>query len=127
MAFESNAEHGQAVLAALSESERLGRKILVEYGGDWCKWSRRMEAALGSPTLSALINEKFIFLRCYVGPDGSWDSSSIELPPMSSVPYFSLVSSDGRVIANQATERFELLWFYRKKSILQFLRRWSEL
>ena len=127
MAFESNARHEQDVRHVLAESSRLGRKILIEYGGDWCRWSKRMESVLTSPDFAAFISENFVFLRSYVGRDGSWDSSPIELPAMSSVPFFSLVHSDGTVIANHATESFEFLWFYKKPAIFKFLKEWAKL
>ena len=127
MAFETNAMHGQDVLQALSEAARTNRNILIEYGGDWCKWSKRMQCVLETPEISSFIKENFVFLRSYVGADGSYDSSCIELPSTSSVPYFSLVRSDRTVIANQATEEFEFLWLYKKAAILEFLRKWSKL
>ena len=127
MVFESNASHKQDVDHALAESARTGRNVLIEYGGDWCKWSKRMESTLNTPSLSSFISENFVFLRSYVGRDGSWDTSRIDLPAMSSVPYFSLVASDGTAIANQSTEQFELLWFYKKRNLLEFLRSWAKL
>jgi len=127
MAFETNAMHAQDVLQALSESSRTNRNILIEYGGDWCKWSKRMESVLETPEISSFIKDNFVFLRSYVGADGSYDSSSIELPSTSFVPYFSLVRPDRTVIANQPTEGFEFLWFYKKAAILEFLKAWARL
>jgi hypothetical protein len=127
VAFESSHDHQQLVDAALAESAKTGKKILIEYGGDWCKWSRRMEAVFSDRDIAAFIAKHFVLLRCYVGPDGAVDASSIEAPPMSSVPYFSLVGSDKAIVANQATETFEFLWMYRKSAVRRFLAEWARL
>ena len=125
--FDESEDLGPVFDAAFAQSKATGKKILVEYGGDWCKWSGRMAAVLRRPKFSSFISQRFIFIRCYVGPGGTNNPDDIELPPLDAVPYFSLMDSDGRIVATQATEVFELFWFYRKSKILAFLRGWSEL
>ena len=126
MIFNANQDLEPVIEAALARSATTGKKLLVEYGGDWCPWSLRMAAILARPEFAALLRRHFIFLRCYVGPDGRSNSALIEYPPLSSVPYFSLVDSQGRIIATRDTEGFERLWwFYSAAKIRAFLQDWA--
>ncbi len=125
MIFDERRDMQPIFESALSRSRASGRKILVEYGGDWCIWSTRMTAVLLRPEFSQLLQQRFIFLRCYVGPDSHSSPPNVELPDFESVPFFALMDSNGRIVATQSTEGFEFLWFYRKSKIRAFLRGWS--
>ncbi len=126
MPSEIDMKHHQPVGAAMSRSAATGKKIIVKYGGDWCSWSRRMDSVLKSREVSRLLDDHFIYLERYVGPDGTWIPCVIERPPMRSVPYLSLVSADGKILRNQSTESFEFLWFYRKAAIVLLFKQWAK-
>ena len=123
--FDENEDLDSVFQSALAESEATGKKILVEYGGDWCVWSRRMAKVLMRPEFSSLIEQRFVYVRCFVGPSEDLPDVGVEFPSFDSVPYFSLMDSDGNILATQATEEFELLWFYRKGKVHAFLKEWA--
>ena len=112
--------------AALAQSKGTGKKVLVEFGGDWCIWSRRMAAVLSTPVFAKLIKDRFIYLEWYVG-DPPWDhAEGVRLPRMEGVPFFALIDSGGRIIRTQDTDSFTLFWFYRKSKIMAFLTDWAK-
>jgi hypothetical protein len=128
MIFDERQDMRPVFEAALAESRRTGRKVLVEYGGDWCPWSLRMSAVLQRPAFSQLLRQRFIFVRCYVGPDGHSSPPEVDFPSeLDSVPFFALMDADGRIVATQRTAGFEVLWFYWTPRIRSFLEGWAGL
>ena len=126
MIFDQHLDLEPVFEKAFADARASGKKILVEYGGDWCPWSVRMASALSAPAIAALIRQKFILIRCYVGEGGTSSPENVEFPrDLDAVPFFALIDADGRIVATQRTEPFEFLWFYRKSRIRDFLTEWS--
>jgi hypothetical protein len=126
MVFDPRQDPTPVFEAALARSRATGKKVLVEYGGDWCGGAVRLDALLCRPEVASLIRRHFIHVRCHVGDDGRANSALIEHPvDMDAIPFFSLVDRDGRIVATQPTEPFELFWWYRKSKVIAFLQDWA--
>lgn len=119
--FPSFATFTQQFDAALDQAHESQRPILVEFGGDWCKWSHRMHRLLSSK--EALVRlQKVIYLRCPVEQDGRipFDEDR-DIPTFNSVPHFVLFDPEGCVIDSQHTEPFERFWFYKKAAVYDYI------
>jgi thiol-disulfide isomerase/thioredoxin len=119
--FESSLDN------ALENSKQDGKNILIEFGGDWCIWSKRMANALQTESIKLIVSDSFHFLKCYMGEDGEnyFPFSEINVPEFSSVPFFILLNEHAQLIDFASTEQFEMLWFYKKGKILNFLSGWA--
>ena len=112
--------------SALARARESGKKILVEYGGDWCGGAVSLAALLDRPAVAALIKRHFIHVRCRIGPDGHSMSPGIPIPvELDAIPFFGLVDAEGRIVATQRTEPFEFLWWYRESKVVAFLQAWA--
>lgn len=128
MNFIDDHRFGELFEKTLAKARKTGKNVLVEFGGDWCVWSRRMEKVLASESIERLLRRDFHYVRCFLGDDGECPfPEEIELPEFDSVPYFVLMDGEGQLVASSATEDFELLWFYRKKKLLLLLREWAQM
>jgi hypothetical protein len=126
MVFDYREDLAPVFEAALARSRESRKKILVEYGGDWCPGALRLAALLDKPDVAAIIRRHFIHVRCHVGSDGRSNSALIAFPgDMDAIPFFSLVDSEGNIVATQPTDPFELLWWYRKGKVIAFLQAWA--
>lgn len=112
---------------ALAQAREQNKQVLIEFGGDWCIWSKRMERVLAKSDMDRLITDNFLFLRCYMGYDGEhyFPFDRIDEPNLKSVPYFILLNTDCEVVASSSTEQFEFWRFYRKGKLKKFLQRWA--
>ena len=111
---------------ALLKARREDRHVLVEFGGNWCRWSNRIEKVLDAPPFSGLINQNFEFLRCHLGNDGEcyFPFDDFDVPEFRSVPFFVLIDPNELVVDHAFTESFECLWFYRRSKINAWLQNW---
>lgn len=126
MIFNKEANFAKELEVALSESRNSGKKIIVEFGGDWCIWSEKMFKVLQSSIFKKYIDKNFIFLRCYVGRDGECAyPANLELPSFTSVPFFTLLNADSEIVATQNTEVFEFFRLYNRFKLFYFFKRWS--
>ncbi|MEP1551772.1 MAG: thioredoxin family protein [Paraglaciecola sp.] len=126
MIFDSTINFEDTLNKAFKDATEQNKKVIVEYGGDWCIWSERMYSVLEKKKFKSFISDNFIFVRCYIGRE--WENTfptHIEIPDFDSVPFFSLLSSDGEFLSHQNTEPFEILWFYNKRKLFDLFKEWS--
>lgn len=126
MIFDSTINFEVTLNKALEDASKQNKKVIIEYGGDWCIWSERMYSVLEKKKFKRFLNENFIFVRCFIGRE--WENSFptyLDIPDFDSVPFFSLLSPEGEFISHQNTEPFEILWFYNKRKLFEFFKEWS--
>lgn len=128
MIFDPNADFEAQLKGALLEAGKSGKRIIVEFGGDWCIWSIKMTNVLESPIFRSLLQKHFIFLRCFAGREGECPYPEyLEFPNIASIPFFILLNEKGEIIATQRTEKFEILRFYNPIKLYFFLKSWTKL
>lgn len=128
MIFDENLDFNEILDDALAKSKVTKKRILIEFGGDWCIWSHRMNRIVESRKFKSFIDDNFIFLRCTINAYGenSYPSDK-DLPDIRSIPHFILLDENGNVIGSQDTPGFEFLWFYKKWALYNFFKEWSKL
>lgn len=128
MIFDENLDFSTILDDALAKSQKTKKRVLIEFGGDWCIWSHRMNSVVESKKFKSLIDDNFIFLRCTINALGECNyPSDREYPEFSSIPHFILLDENGKIIASQDTPGFEFLWFYKKWSLYNFFKKWAKL
>lgn len=128
MIFDQNADFESQLKEALLEAGKTGKRIIVEFGGDWCFWSIKMSKVLESPIFRSLLQKHFIFLRCFAGREGECPYPEyLEFPNIPSLPFFILLNEKGGIIASQRTEEFEFFRFYNRIKLYFFLKNWATL
>jgi len=92
--------------AARAKAER--KRVLVEVGGNWCAWCRRMELFLNAnPDLAALRDRGFVVVRVSVG-DGTDNSAALaRFPAIPGYPHLFVLDENGELIRSQATSELE--------------------
>ncbi len=127
MFFDRNVNFEAQLENAFPEAGKTGKRIIVEFGGDWCFWSVKMGRVLEIPIFRSFLQKHFIFLRCYAGHDGECHyPEHLELPNFSAVPFFVLLDEKGEIIASQKTDVFEFFRFYNWFKLYSFLNNWAK-
>lgn len=127
MSFDKFADFESQLSYALKQAKEQNKRVLVEFGGDWCSWSDKMHKVLESAKFKTFIQEHFIFLKCYAGRDGDCSyPQHLEFPQFTSVPFFLLLSADGEIVATQQTDVFEFFRFYKKYKLFSFFKNWAQ-
>jgi len=66
---------------AKKDAKASGKLILIEFGGDWCIWCRRIEKfMLSTPDINNGVDDVFIFLKVNVSDENKMKSSSMSFP-----------------------------------------------
>lgn len=116
-----------ADLEAAAEMARIqDKKILLEIGGDWCRWCHILDRYLaGSPEVRQRLLDTFVLMKVNVSEDNPNDAFLARLPEFTGVPHFVVLDTAGKVLGQQNTSMLEEGESYSDKAFLAFIRRWQ--
>lgn len=114
------------IQAAIKEAKQRKVNILLDLGGDWCPDCRRLDAfLLANPSLQKMVKEKFVLVKVYVGDERDNSEFLRQLPQFNWVPYFFVVSPQGKILASKDTRDLSTSNKFDAKKMELFLKRWS--
>jgi len=115
--------------AALKDAAKSNKRVLVDFGGNWCTDCRILDINLKKPENAALLEKSFVMVHVNVGDKGISDNFDVAerfgIPLKKGVPALAVVESDGRVVYAQKNGEFESMRSMDPKSVNDFLTRWK--
>ncbi|HET9470998.1 MAG TPA: thioredoxin family protein [Usitatibacter sp.] len=115
--------------AALREASATHRRVLVDFGGDWCTDCKVLDAYLKRPENAALVARGYVVVHVNVGARGIDRNFEVArrygIPLEKGVPALAVLGADGKVVYSQRNGEFESMRRMDSKSVNEFLARWA--
>jgi len=115
--------------AALREASATHRRVLVDFGGDWCTDCKVLDAYLKRPENAALLAHGYVVVHVNVGARGIDRNFEVArrygIPLEKGVPALAVLDADGKVVYSQKKGEFESMRHMDSKSVNEFLVRWA--
>ena len=119
---------GADVAAAMQEATKTGKRVLLDFGGNWCTDCKILDLNLKKPENAALLEKHFVMVHVNVGDKGITDNFEVAerygIPLKKGVPALAVLESDGRVVFAQKNGEFESMRNVDPRSVNDFLSRW---
>jgi|SRR6516162_9500647 thioredoxin-related protein len=130
--YDEKADGPAAIHAALASAKRKNRRVLIQWGGNWCPWCHRLfnqfkadkdlAKVLSSEYDLVLVDigrrEKNIDVAAHYGADVIKNG----------IPFLTILDADGKPVINQPTEPFEKKGEekgYESSKLMEFLKRYQ--
>jgi len=111
--------------AAIELATKTQRRILIEVGGDWCKWCHILDAFIKSdPQIENALHSTFVVLKVNVSDVNLNEKFLSAFPKTLGYPHMYVAESDGHVIHSQDTAEFLVNKKYSKQQFIRFLGKW---
>jgi thiol:disulfide interchange protein len=120
-------EQAQADLtAALKEAAAQHRRVIVDFGGNWCTDCHVLDSYMHDSTNQPLIDANFFVVHVNVGrKDQNLDiAERYGIPLQKGVPAIAVLSSHGKLLYKQTGGEFEDMRHMDSSALTEFLRRW---
>lgn len=109
--YDESADATAQIAAALKIATRENKRILIQWGGNWCPWCIRLhELFEGDATIKKLLSSEYVTV--YV--DAGRNNKNVELAksygaelPQSGYPYLTVLDAGGKPVANHETGSLE--------------------
>jgi thioredoxin 1 len=117
------------VKAALSEAAKSGKRVLVDFGGNWCGDCKVLDINLRKPENVAVLQKHYVLVHVNVGEKGIDRNLDLGerygIPLKKGVPALAILAPDGKVIHSQKNGEFESMRKMDPRSVNDFLVQWS--
>lgn len=126
LGYDPDADPFEQYRQAVTNAAAQNKLVLVIAGGDWCYWCHVLNRFVQTnDDIEARLNETFVVMKVYVGPDNYNEMFFAQLPRAYGAPHFWVVSSEREVLASQPTAKLEQgRRGYDKSRFLAFIEQW---
>jgi thiol:disulfide interchange protein len=120
-------EDGPAnVKKGLVEAARTHKRLLLDFGGDWCPDCQVLDIYFNQAPNSQLLADNFVKVNVNIGhEDANVDLAKKYGVPLQGVPALAVVDDKGKVLYSQAKE-FSDMRYMEPQSVTDFLNKWKQ-
>ena len=111
---------------ALAEARRTHKRVILDFGGDWCGDCQVLDIYFHQPPNDQLLRDHFVKVNVNIGhEDANVDIAHKYGVPLNGVPALAVLESNGKLLFSQDKE-FSDMRYMDVKSVTEFLRKWKK-
>ena len=114
---------------ALKEAAASKRRVIVDFGGNWCTDCKILDINLKKPENAEVLKKHYVLVHVNVGDKGITDNFEIAeryaIPLKKGVPALAVLEADGKLVYAQRNGEFESMRRMDPKSVNDFLQQWA--
>ena len=116
------------VQSAIKEAKKTNKRVIVDFGGDWCTDCKILDINLKKPENAALLAKHYVMVHVNVGNKGITDNFEVAdrygIPLKKGVPALAVLNGEGRVVYAQKNGEFESMRKMDHQTVNDFHERW---
>jgi thioredoxin-related protein len=110
---------------AIANARATQRRILIELGGNWCAWCKKMDRFISeNKIVKTKLYENFVVLKVNVSDENDNHEFLSVFPKTLGYPHFFVTASDGSVLYSKDTAELLEHGQYSEKRFLEFIQHW---
>lgn len=112
--------------AAIKLAKESNRRILIEVGGDWCKWCHLLDRFINKhPDIKTQLHQTFVVLKVNVSGENKNSAFLKVFPQPLGYPHMYVTEKNGKLLLSKDTAQFLIKGKYSVKRFKAFIKRWS--
>ena len=124
--FDPTRNAAQDLQATVAQTEKSGKRIVLDIGGEWCVWCRNMDYFfLQNAGLAKLRDENFVWLKINFSEENENKEFLASYPEIKGYPHLYILDADGKFLFSKDTSELEQGKSYNLQKFIDFLKEWS--
>lgn len=113
--------------AALRLASATHKRVLLDFGGNWCGDCRALDFYFHDPANKPLLDAHFVLVHINIGRmDANLDlAEKYGIPLKKGVPALAILNEHGKLLFSQKTGEFESMRRMQSSSVTAFLTKWK--
>lgn len=125
--YPDTAQASADITAALKTAAETHKRIILDFGGNWCTDCRVLDIYFRDPTNAPIVAAHFVLVHVNVG---HLDSNlalaeRYQIPLNKGVPALAVLDERGALLYSQKTGQFEAMRGMQSSSVTEFLTHWA--
>ena len=125
--YSETADPKAEIAAALVKAKKEHKRVLLDFGGDWCGDCQVLDIYFHEPVNHNLLEKNVVLVHVWIGHfDRNIDlAAKYGVPINKGVPALAVLSADSKVLYSQGTGQFADMRHMESKSVTEFLEKWK--
>jgi len=125
--YSESANPRADIAAALAKAKRGHKRVILDFGGDWCGDCQVLDIYFHQPPNADLLDKNFVLAHVWIGHmDRNIDvAAKYGVPINRGVPALAVLTADGKVLFAQSTGQFADMRHMDPGSVTEFLKKWK--
>lgn len=124
--FDPARDAAEDIRQAVAEARSSGRRVLLDVGGEWCIWCRRLDTLFTvRRDLREYRDAHFVVVKVNWSKENKNEKVLSRYPPVSGYPHLFVLDADGTLLRSQNTGDLEKGKGHDPEKVMQFLRTWA--
>ena len=125
--YDSMADPKADIAAALKEAKAQKKRVILDFGGDWCGDCQVLDIYLHQSPNAELLSKHFVVVHVDIGRmDHNVDvAKKYKVPIEKGVPALAVLDANGSLLYSQENKEFENMRSMRSSDVTSFLNRWK--
>lgn len=124
--YDVAADPALQLRSAMSEALRSKKRILVEVGGDWCKWCHYLDTFFDkNDDITSFLTKHFVLIKVNFSPENENKKFLSAYPKPAGYPHIYVLDANGKLLHSQDTAKLEKGQGYDREAMMSFLQAWA--
>ena len=124
--FDPARDAAKDVAAATATARTLGKRVLVDVGGEWCPWCHILDRFVAANAdVQALTDANYVWVKVNWSKENRNEALLSRWPAIKGYPHLFVLDGDGKLLQSQDTGLLEAGKDYDRAKFIAFLRQWA--
>lgn len=125
--FDDKRDPAHDLQRAIKEAKVSKRRILLDVGGEWCIWCRRLDSLfIKNPDLAEFLHTNFVVVKVHYDNQRNRNEKFLsQYPKIPGYPHFFVLEENGKLLKSQDTGELEEGKGHSKEKVMAFLQTWA--
>jgi thiol:disulfide interchange protein len=124
--FDPKRDAAKDIQMAVTKATKENKRILLDVGGEWCIWCKRMdEFFIAQKDIGAMLKKNFIVVKVNFSPENENKELLSKYPKITGYPHMFVLEKDGSFLHSQDTALLEEGSGYSREKMIAFLAKWT--
>ena len=124
--FDPQRDAAKDIATATALAKSQGKRVLVDVGGEWCRWCHILDRFLAAQTeIKAVLDSRYVTVKVNWSPENKNEAVLSRWPKIKGYPHLFVLDSDGKLLHSQDTGSLEAGDSYDAAKVLAFLKQFG--
>jgi thioredoxin-related protein len=112
---------------AINEARHSNKKILIDVGGEWCIWCRKLDKFFEENSDAAkYMHKHFVVMKVNYSKENKNEKFLSKYPKITGYPHIFILDKKGALLKSKDTGELESGDHHDKGKVLAFLKEWAK-